>query len=272
MKTHECSIRKERLENAPKWAQPDFAARIQASKRGIYFLSARFRNMRILIAEDEAAMASLLEQGLTEENHTVCVARDGVAAVELARLYEFDAIVLDVMLPRADGFEVARRLRAAHCEVPILMLTARDAIPDITRGLDAGADDYLTKPFAFAVLLARLRAITRRTAPPTPVLLSVADLDLNPATQRVTRAGQTIPLTATEYRLLEFFLEHPGRVFSREQLLDSVWGRDIYIDERTVDVHIGRLRKLLNPGREQDPIRTVRGAGYALDDRFAKVE
>ncbi|MGC1781043.1 MAG: response regulator transcription factor [Acidobacteriaceae bacterium] len=223
--------------------------------------------MRILIAEDEANMASLLEQGLTEENHTVCIAHDGVAAVELARLYEFDAIVLDVMLPGADGFEVARRLRAAHCEVPILMLTARDAIPDITRGLDAGADDYLTKPFAFAVLLARLRAITRRTAPLAPVVLSVADLELNPATQRVTRAGYTISLTATEYRLLEYMLRRVGRVLTRTAILEAVWGFDDPVEDNTLDAFISLLRNKVDRGFRPRLIHTARGVGYVMEAR-----
>lgn len=223
--------------------------------------------MRILIAEDEVAMASLLQQGLTEENHTVCIAHDGIAALELAQLYEFDAIVLDVMLPRVDGFEVARRLRAAQCEVPILMLTARDAIPDITRGLDAGADDYLTKPFAFAVLLARLRAITRRAAFPAPVLLTVADLELDPATQRVTRAGRSIALTATEYRLLEYMLRRVGRVVTRAAILEAVWGFDDPVEENTLDAFISLLRNKIDRDFQPHLIHTARGVGYLLEDR-----
>ena len=212
-------------------------------------------------------MASLLKQGLTEENHTVCVAADGIAAVELARSYEFDAIVLDLMLPKADGFEVARRLRAAHCEVPILMLTARDAIPDITRGLDAGADDYLTKPFAFAVLLARLRAITRRGAQPTPVSLHLADLELNPATQRVTRSGRTISLTATEYRLLEYMLRRIGRVLTRSAILEAVWGFDDPVEDNTLDAFISLLRNKVDKDFRPRLIHTARGVGYVLEDR-----
>ncbi len=223
--------------------------------------------MRILIAEDETAMASLLEQGLTEENHTVCVARDGLAAIEFARIYEFDAIVLDVMLPKVEGFEVARRLRAAHCEVPILMLTARDAIPDITRGLDAGADDYLTKPFAFAVLLARLRAITRRAPHPAPTLLGLADLEFNPATQRVTRSGQIIPLTATEYRLLEYMLRRVGRVLTRSAILEAVWGFDDPVEENTLDAFISLLRNKVDKGFRPRLIHTARSVGYVMEDR-----
>ena len=141
------------------------------------------------------------------------------------------------------------------------------------RGLATGADDYIVKPFSVPELLARVKGLLRRASPERlATVLTYGDIELDREKRRVARSGRQIDLGPTEYRLLEFFLEHPGRVFSREQLLDSVWGRDIYIDERTVDVHIGRLRKLLNPGREQDPIRTVRGAGYALDDRFAKAE
>ena len=141
------------------------------------------------------------------------------------------------------------------------------------RGLATGADDYIVKPFSVPELLARVRGLLRRASPERlATVLTYGDIELDREKRRVARSGRPVDLGPTEYRLLEFFLEHPGRVFSREQLLDSMWGRDIYIDERTVDVHIGRLRKLLNPGREQDPIRTVRGAGYALDDRFAKVE
>jgi DNA-binding response OmpR family regulator len=225
--------------------------------------------MRILIAEDENAMASLLQQGLTEENHTVCVANDGHTAIEFARMYEFDAIVLDVMLPEIDGFEVARRLRAVHCEVPILMLTARDAIPDITRGLDAGADDYLTKPFAFAVLLARLRAITRRAAPSAPVLLTIADLELNPASQRVTRGGKEIPLTATEYRLIEYMLRRPSRVLTRSAILEAVWGFDDPVEENTLDAFISLLRNKVDREFATHLIHTVRGVGYVLENRTA---
>lgn len=223
--------------------------------------------MRILIAEDEKEMASLLEQGLTEENHTVCVACDGTEAIELARLYDFDAIVLDVMLPHIDGFEVARRLRAMHRKVPILMLTARDAIPDITRGLDAGADDYLIKPFAFAVLLARLRAITRRATPPFSVLLKMADLELDPATQRVKRGERVITLTATEYRLLEYMLRRPGRVLTRAAILEAVWGLDDPVEDNTLDAFISLLRTKVDKGFSTRLIHTARGVGYLLEDR-----
>jgi two-component system phosphate regulon response regulator PhoB len=179
------------------------------------------------------------------------------------------------MLPGLSGIELCRRLRARPetKQLPIIMLTARGEESERVRGLATGADDYIVKPFSVPELLARVKGLLRRASPERlATVLTYGDIELDREKRRVARSGRQIDLGPTEYRLLEFFLEHPGRVFSREQLLDSVWGRDIYIDERTVDVHIGRLRKLLNPGREQDPIRTVRGAGYALDDRFAKVE
>lgn len=223
--------------------------------------------MRLLIAEDDPEMARLLRQGLTEENHTVLLAADGAEALDIARHYELDAIVLDVMLPHVDGFEVSRRLRAAKCEVPILMLTARDAIPDITRGLDAGADDYLTKPFAFAVLLARLRAITRRASPPAPPLLQAGDLSLDPATQRITRAGRTIPLTATEFRLLEYMMRRAGRVLPRASILEAVWGLDDPVNDNTLDAFISLLRSKMDNGFRCKLLHTVRGVGYILEGR-----
>ena len=186
-----------------------------------------------------------------------------------------DLIVLDWMLPGLSGIELCRRLRAR----PETKAAADHHADRARRGkragpwLATGADDYIVKPFSVPELLARVKGLLRRASPERlATVLTYGDIELDREKRRVARSGRQIDLGPTEYRLLEFFLEHPGRVFSREQLLDSVWGRDIYIDERTVDVHIGRLRKLLNPGREQDPIRTVRGAGYALDDRFAKAE
>jgi two-component system phosphate regulon response regulator PhoB len=182
-------------------------------------------------------------------------------------------VVLDWMLPGLSGIELCRRLRGRPetKQLPIIMLTARGEESERIRGLATGADDYVVKPFSVPELLARVKSLLRRASPGRlATVLSFGDIELDRDKHRVWRAGRPVDLGPTEYRLLEFFLEHPGRVFSREQLLDSVWGRDIYIDERTVDVHIGRLRKLLNPDGEPDPIRTVRGAGYALDERFAK--
>ena len=229
----------------------------------------------ILVVEDEEALATLLHYNLEKEGYRVDLCADGEEA--MIRIDEKlpDLVVLDWMLPSVSGIEVCRRLRQRSVtrNLPIIMLTARGEESERVRGLATGADDYIVKPFSVPELLARVKGLLRRASPERlATVLAYGDIELDREKRRVARSGRPIDLGPTEYRLLEFFLEHPGRVFSREQLLDSVWGRDIYIDERTVDVHIGRLRKLLNPGREQDPIRTVRGAGYALDDRFAKVE
>ena len=231
--------------------------------------------MRILVVEDEEALATLLRYNLEAEGYDVEVVMRGDEADTRLKERLPDLIVLDWMLPGLSGIELCRRLRARPQtrQMPVIMLTARGEESERVRGLATGADDYIVKPFSVPELQARVRALLRRAAPERMAsILTFGELVLDRDKRRVARAGEPIELGPTEYRLLEFFLEHPGRVFSREQLLDSVWGRDIYIDERTVDVHIGRLRKLLNTGRAADPIRTVRGAGYALDDRFGKVE
>src|SRR5467141_2561539 len=232
-------------------------------------------NARILVVEDEEALTTLLRYNLDAEGYDVeTVARGDDADTRLKERVP-DLVVLDWMLPGLSGIELCRRWRARPetKQLPIIMLTARGEESERVRGLATGADDYIVKPFSVPELLARVKGLLRRASPERlATVLNYGDIELDREKRRVARSGRPIDLGPTEYRLLEFFLEHPGRVFSREQLLDSVWGRDIYIDERTVDVHIGRLRKLLNPGREQDPIRTVRGAGYALDDRFAKAE
>ena len=230
---------------------------------------------RILVVEDEEALATLLRYNLEAEGYDVEVVMRGDEADTRLKERVPDLIVLDWMLPGLSGIELCRRLRARPQtrQMPVIMLTARGEESERVRGLATGADDYIVKPFSVPELQARVRALLRRAAPERMAsILTFGELELDRDKRRVARAGEPIELGPTEYRLLEFFLEHPGRVFSREQLLDSVWGRDIYIDERTVDVHIGRLRKLLNTGRAADPIRTVRGAGYALDDRFGKVE
>src|SRR5256886_5741164 len=228
---------------------------------------------RILIVEDEEPLTLLLRYNLEAEGYQVDVAARGDDAEIRLKEGLPDLVVLDWMLPGVSGIELCRRLRA-HSDterLPIIMLTARGEESERVRGLATGADDYMVKPFSVPELLARVKALLRRASPQRlESVLAYGDIELDREKRRVVRSGRPVELGPTEYRLLEFFLEHPGRVFSREQLLDSVWGRDIYIDERTVDVHIGRLRKLLNSGREQDPIRTVRGAGYALNDRFAK--
>ena len=219
--------------------------------------------MQILVVEDEQRMADLLKRGLTEEGHHVVVARDGATGLETARAAQFDVIVLDTMLPRMDGLTVARRLRDSRNQTPILMLTARDAAADIVRGLDSGADDYLTKPFSFDILLARLRAVSRRGAIPQPVCLELANLRLDPATRRVTRGKQTLSLTPREFSLLELLLRNSGRVVRRETILESVWGFDCDVNENTLEAFV-RLLRLKVDAQEPKLIHTVRGVGYAM--------
>jgi DNA-binding response OmpR family regulator len=220
--------------------------------------------MRLMVVEDEKNMAGLLKAGLEEEKHRVTLAFDGATALELAGIYEFDVIVLDVMLPGLDGIEVARRLRSKHNQTPILMLTARVACGDIVKGLDNGADDYLTKPFSFEELLARIRALGRREPHTCPIKLRVADLTLDPASQHVVRAGQEIQLTLTEYRLLEFLMRSAGRVKSRTNIVDAVWGFDEDVDDNTLDAFVSLLRRKVDRGFGGDLIHTVRGIGYSL--------
>jgi two-component system phosphate regulon response regulator PhoB len=230
-------------------------------------------NARIMVVEDEDALTTLLRYNLEADGYNVETIARGDEADTKLKEHLPDLIVLDWMLPGLSGIELCRRLRARNetKALPIIMLTARGEESERVRGLATGADDYMVKPFSVPELLARVRALLRRASPERlATKLEFGDLELDRDKRRVARSGRPIDLGPTEYRLLEFFLERPGRVFSRDQLLDSVWGRDIYIDERTVDVHIGRLRKLLKRDGEVDPIRTVRGAGYALDDRFAK--
>jgi DNA-binding response OmpR family regulator len=224
-------------------------------------------SMRVLVVEDEIKMAALLKQGLEEQNHSVEVAYDGRAAMELASGYDFDVIVLDVMLPGLDGFEVARRLRKNQKQVPILMLTARDAVPDIAHGLDVGADDYLTKPFAFPELLARIRALARRGPATLPPQLNVGDLTLDPGNRRVARADQEIHLTATEYRLLEFMMRRPGRVMARAAIIQAVWGFDENIEDNTLEAFVSSLRNKIDRGASQKLIHTVRGVGYCVREQ-----
>jgi len=220
--------------------------------------------MRVLIVEDEKDMAVVLKEGLEEEDYFVSLAFDGLSGLEVARSCEFDVIILDVMLPKLDGFEVARRLRNKGNRTPILMLTARDGVPDVVKGLDLGADDYLTKPFSFAVLLARLRAATRRQYAERTSVLRMADLALNRATREVLRAGREINLTATEFRLLEFLMRRPGVVVSRNAILEAVWGFDDEVNDNTVDAFIRLLRRKVDDLHEEKLIKTVRGVGYAL--------
>jgi len=227
----------------------------------------------ILIVEDEEALTLLLRYNLEAEGYAVETAGRGDEADLLLKERSPDLVILDWMLPGLSGIELCRRLRARPetKRLPIIMLTARGEESERVRGLATGADDYIVKPFSVPELSARVRALLRRALPERIAdILSFGELEVDREKKRVSRAGRAIDLGPTEYRLLEFLMERPGRVFSREQLLNGVWGSQIYIDERTVDVHVGRLRKALNRGHATDPIRTVRGAGYALDDRFAK--
>jgi DNA-binding response OmpR family regulator len=220
--------------------------------------------MWILVAEDELTMANLLRQGLEENNHTVAVARNGEEAFAAAETSTFDVMVLDVMMPKLDGIEVTKRLRAMKNSVPILMLTAKDANSDVIRGLDAGADDYLVKPFPFGVLLARLRALSRRREVAPMQVLQADDLTLDPAAHWVIRAGREIPLTATEFRILEFLLRNAGRAESRSAIIEAVWGFDEEVELNTVDVYIKILREKLDSGPHRKLIQTVRGYGYVI--------
>lgn len=222
----------------------------------------------ILIVEDEADLVTLLGYNLEKEGFRTATAGDGEEALLMVAERQPDLMVLDWMLPHKSGLEVCRHLRRGSKtrDLPIIMLTARGEEGDRIRGLDAGADDYLSKPFSMHELVARIRAVLRRTSPATAAeQLVFQDIAMDLAAHRVRRAERDVHLGPTEYRLLRHFMQHPGRVFSREQLLDVVWGHDIYVELRTVDVHIRRLRKALNDGDLPDLIRTVRSAGYALD-------
>ena len=228
-------------------------------------------NAKVLIVEDEEALALLLQYNLEAEGFRVSLARRGDEAEVAISEEPPDLIILDWMLPGLSGIELCRRLRAGKTArpIPILILTARGEEQDRIRGLTVGADDYVVKPFSVPELLARVRAILRRASPARiSQTLEVDGIQLDREAYRVARNGRQVRLGPTEFKLLEFLMESPGRVFTRTQLLDGVWGRDVYVDERTVDVHIGRLRKAINRGKEKDPIRTVRGAGYALGEKF----
>ena len=228
---------------------------------------------RILIVEDEEALTLLLRYNLEAEGYEVETAGSGDEADTRFKEKLPDLVILDWMLPGLSGIELCRRLRARADSklLPIIMLTARGEESERVRGLATGADDYVVKPFSVPELMARVRALLRRASPEkTADVLTFDDIALDRDRKRVSRAGRDVELGPTEFRLLEFLLERPGRVFSREQLLDGVWGDSVYIDERTVDVHVGRLRKALIRGREADPIRTVRGSGYALDEQLGK--
>lgn len=220
--------------------------------------------MRILIAEDETRMAEQLRLGLEREGYSVLLAADGERALELARNGEHDLMILDWMLPGLEGVEVARRLRQARVGTRILMLTARDATPDVVHGLDCGVDDYLSKPFAFEVLLARLRALARRIPTTTLPILEVADLALDPAAHRVTRAGAPVKLSTKEFSLLHFLMRRTGQIVPRRTLIEAVWGYDSSIESNTLDAFIHLLRAKVDANPHAKLIHTVRGVGYSL--------
>ncbi|HET8945112.1 MAG TPA: response regulator transcription factor [Dehalococcoidia bacterium] len=221
--------------------------------------------MKILVVEDEHRLADLLRRALEHERHTVEISYDGEDGLRRSSTGMFDLVVLDVMLPKLDGFEVCRRLRGAGVSTPVLMLTARDAVADRVQGLDAGADDYLTKPFAVAELLARVRALGRR-GPAAPEILQVCDVILDPARHSVRRAHRHIDLTRTEFALLEYLMRHPGQVLTRQQIMDHVWGYDYETMTNVVDIYVHYLRNKLEKGFKGKLIRTVRGVGYSIID------
>lgn len=226
---------------------------------------------RILVTEDEEALCALLEYNLGKEGFDVTLCRNGEETLDTLKDEKPDLLLLDWMLPHVSGIEICRQVRARPetRDIPIIMLTARGEEEDRIRGLDTGADDYLTKPFSMTELLARVRAVLRRSRPTlSGDIATFGDIVLDRETRRVRRGDREIHVGPTEFRLLDCLLQRPGRVYSREQLLDLVWGRDVYVEARTVDVHVGRLRKALNNSDERDPIRTVRAAGYALDETY----
>ncbi len=222
----------------------------------------------IIVAEDEDALVTLLNYNLEKEGYEVATAGDGDEALMLIKERQPDLLVCDWMMPKVSGIEVCRRLRSQNTtrNLPIVMLTARSEEGDRIRGLDTGADDYIVKPFSMVELMARIRAVLRRIRPGlSEDRVEFGEISVDRMSHRVQRAGREVRLGPTEYKLLDFFMQYPKRVFSREQLLDAVWGNDVYVEARTVDVHIGRLRKALNETEDFDPIRTVRSAGYSLD-------
>lgn len=227
--------------------------------------------MRVLIIEDDKPMTDLLRKGLQEDGHVTSLATDGRTGLELAESYQFDVIVLDWMLPGMDGLEIAKRLRKSGKATPILMLTARDAVPDIVKGLDVGADDYMTKPFSFAEFLARLRALGRRPAPSAPSsVLEIADLVLRTDTRQAFRNRLEIHLTPTEYRLLEFLFRRVGKVASRRAIVEAVWGLEAEVEENTLDAFVRLLRAKIDQDQKQKLIHTVRGFGYCLREEIER--
>ncbi len=222
--------------------------------------------MRILVVEDEKKVGSFIKKGLEEENYAVDIAYDGEEGLTLAQINEYDLILLDIMLPRLDGMEVLRQIRRNGSNVPILMLTAKDSVEDIVSGLNGGSDDYLTKPFSFDELVARVRALLRRKAKEKMDILTVGDLSLSTSTHRVKRGGREIELTAKEYALLEYFMRNPNRVLTRVLITEHVW--DYHFDPSTnvIDVYVNYLRKKIDQGFEKKLIHTIRGSGYIMKD------
>lgn len=229
-------------------------------------------SIKVLVVEDEEAISNLLKYNLKAEGFEVSIVDDGDDALMAAEEFQPDIILLDWMLPNVSGIEICRQLRARveTRGIPVIMLTARAEEEDRLRGFDKGADDYVTKPFSMKELVARIHAVLRRANPAVSAnVVTFGDIALDRETKRVTRGGTAVTLGPTEFRLLETLIKRPGRVYSREQLLDRVWGQEIYVEARTVDVHIGRLRKALNKGGLANPIRTVRASGYALDETYS---
>lgn len=220
--------------------------------------------MRVLIVEDDVRIANFLKQGLEEEGYQVVTAQDGVSGLELAQAAPFGVIILDLMLPELDGYEVAKRLRREFNQTPILVLTARDSNQDIIRGLDLGADDYLTKPFALDVLMARVRAVSRRGPVPMPVIVRIGDLELDPLLHHASRAGQIISLTPLEFRLLEFLARSSPRVIPRNTILEEIWGYNTEVSPNNLEAFMHQLRTKVDRAPLPKLIHTVRGIGYCL--------
>lgn len=220
--------------------------------------------MTVLIVEDDPRIGALLERGLKREGHLTTLAVDGPEGLDLARSSSFDIIILDVMLPRLNGYEVSKRLRSKGCETPILMLTARARSSDIVEGLDTGADDYLTKPFSFDELMARLRALARRQGAGRSPVMHVGDLSLDPSTREVRRGARRVELTRREFQLLELLMRRSGTVLPRETMIESVWGHEVDIETNTLDVFVSSLRRKIHGDADSLLIHTVRGVGFCL--------
>jgi heavy metal response regulator len=220
--------------------------------------------VRILIVEDEAKVASFIKRGLEEEHYAVDVASDGEEGVDMVDVYEYDLAILDIMLPKRDGLSVLSHIRKKNNSMPVILLTAKDMLEDKVKGLDMGADDYLTKPFAFEELLARIRALLRRGKPEESLKLVLDDLILDPVTHTVTRAGEDIPLTAKEYALLEYFMRNPERVLTRTMISEHVWNIKFDTYTNVIDVYISYLRNKIDKGHEKKLLHTVRGVGYMI--------